>query len=52
LWRAVNRGQRSRVIDANDLADVLHAIAEELNTILAAQERARLRREKERNGRH
>jgi hypothetical protein len=48
LRRAVNRGQRSRVIDANDLADVLHAIADELNKIAASQERARLRR----NGRH
>jgi hypothetical protein len=47
IRRAFGRGQRSRVIDANDLAEALYAVAAELNKMLAAQERARLRRERE-----
>jgi hypothetical protein len=52
IRRAVGRGQRSRNFDADDLVETLYAIADELNKIVAAQERAAQRRKNERNGRH
>ena len=51
MRRAVGRGRRSRAIDADDLVEALYEVADELNKILAAQERARLRRKTERNER-
>jgi hypothetical protein len=52
IRRAIGRGQRSRYFDANDMVEALYAIADELNKIVASQERAAQRRKNERNGRH